>query len=83
MKIRGVAHRGLRRFIERNDASGLSPAVVEKIRNILTFLQDMENVQELRNVPGWKVHQLGGGRKGAWSIYVTRKLADHVSDRSD
>ncbi len=42
MKIRNVVHRGLRRFIERNDPSGLAPAVVEKVRNILTFLQEMD-----------------------------------------
>jgi len=29
MKIRNVVHRGLKRFIERDDASGLAPAVVE------------------------------------------------------
>ncbi len=54
MKIRNVAHRALRRFIQRNDASGLPPPVVEKVRNILTFLQEMEDTQELRDVPSWK-----------------------------
>ncbi len=72
MKIRNVMHRGLRRFMERNDASGLSPPVVEKVRNIVTFLQEMEEAQELRDVPGWKVHQLTGDRKGTWSLTVTR-----------
>jgi len=72
MKIRNVIHRGLRRFIQRDDASGLAPAVAEKVRNIVTFLQEMENEQELRDVPGWKVHQLTGDRKGTWSLTVTR-----------
>ena len=72
MKIRNVVHRGLRRFIQDNDASGLAPHAVEKVRNILTFLQEMENAQELRDVPSWKVHRLTGDRKGAWSLHVTR-----------
>ena len=72
MNIRNVVHRGLRRFIERDDPSGLPPAVVEKVRNILTFLQDMDDAQELRDVPSWKVHQLTGDRKGTWSLSVTR-----------
>jgi proteic killer suppression protein len=72
MKIRNVVHRGLRRFIQRNDPSGLPPTVVEKVRNILTFLQEMEDAQELRDVPSWKVHQLTGDRKGTWSLTVTR-----------
>jgi len=72
VNIRNVLHRGLRRFIERDDPSGLPPAVVEKVRNILTFLQDMDDAQELRDVPSWKVHQLTGDRKGTWSLSVTR-----------
>lgn len=72
MKIRNVIHRGLRRFIERNDASGLSPAAVERVRNIVTYLQEMEDVRELHNTPSWKVHQLTGDRKGTWSLTVTR-----------
>ena len=72
MKIRNVAHRGLRRFIQNNDPSGLAPSVVEKVRNILTFLQEMEDVQEIRDVPSWNAHQLTGDRKGTWSLTVTR-----------
>jgi proteic killer suppression protein len=72
MRIRNVIHRGLKRFIERDDASGLAPAVVEKVRNIVSFLQEMQDVQELRDVPSWKAHQLTGNRKGIWSLSVTR-----------
>ena len=72
MKIRNVIHRGLRRFIERDDASSLSPAVVEKVRNIVTFLQEIEDASELRDVPSWNVHRLTGDRRGTWSLTVTR-----------
>jgi len=72
MQIRNVIHRGLRRFIERDDASGLPPAVVEKVRNIVTFLQEMEDARELRDIPSWKAHPLSGDRKGTWSLAVTR-----------
>jgi toxin HigB-1 len=72
MKIRNVLHRGLRRFIARDDASGLPPAVVERVRTIVTFLQEMEDPGELRDVPGWRVHRLTGDRRGTWSLTVTR-----------
>lgn len=72
MRIRNVVHKGLRRFIEEDDSSGLQPAVVQKLRWILSFLQDMEREEELRSVPGWKAHQLSGDRKGTWSLFVTR-----------
>ena len=72
MKIRNVVHKGLRRFIEDNDASGLQPAVVEKVRRIVTFLQDMEREDEIRAVRSWKAHVLTGDRKGIWSLFVTK-----------
>ena len=58
--------------MQQNDVSGLPPSVVEKVRNILTFLQEMEDAQELRDVPSWNAHQLTGDRKGSWSLTVTR-----------
>ena len=72
MKIRNVIHKGLRRFIEDDDASGLQPAVVTKVQRIVSFLQDMERAEELRTVPSWKAHMLTGGRKGTWSLFVTK-----------
>ena len=72
MKIRNVVHKGLRRFIENDDATGLQPAVVEKVRRIVSFLQDMESEDEVRTVPSWKAHRLSGDRKGVWSLFVTK-----------
>ena len=72
MKIRNVIHKGLRRFIEDDDASGLQPAVVVKVQRIVSFLQDMEQEEELRTVQSWKAHMLTGDRKGTWSLSVTR-----------
>lgn len=72
MRIRNVIHKGLRRFIENDDTSGIQAAVVEKLRRIVSFLQDMEREEELRSIPSWKAHQLTGSRKGTWSLSVTR-----------
>jgi proteic killer suppression protein len=81
MKIRNVIHKGLRRFIEDDDSSGLPPAVGPKVRKIISFLQDMEQASELRTVPYWKAHQMTGDRKGTWSLSSPR-TAHHVPDRS-
>lgn len=72
MRIRNVIHKGVRRFIEADDTSGLQSTVVEKLRRILSFLQDMEREEELRTVPSWKAHQMTGDRKGTWSLFVTK-----------
>ena len=72
MRIRNVIHKGLKRFIERNDTSGLPAAEIEKIRNVASFVQDMEDVEELHAVASWNVHRLTGDRKGTWSVHITR-----------
>ncbi|HET6618750.1 MAG TPA: type II toxin-antitoxin system RelE/ParE family toxin [Dongiaceae bacterium] len=71
MKIGNVRHRGLRRFIEKDDAAGLPAKFVEKIRNMISFLQEMERIEELQSIPSWRAHQLTGDRKGGWSLTVS------------
>lgn len=72
MKIKNVVHKGLKRFVESDDPSGIQPAVADKLRKMISFLQAMEQEEELRTVPSWKAHQLTGDRKGTWSLSVTK-----------
>lgn len=72
MKILNVKHKGLRRLIEAGEPGGLPAAVVEKVRDIITFLQDMASEEELHGLPAWKPHQMSGDRKGLWALHVTR-----------
>lgn len=62
----------MRRLVEADDASGLQPQVVDKLRKMIAFLQDMQGPDELRFVPPWKAHLLTGDRKGVWSLFVTK-----------
>ena len=71
MHIRSVRHRGLRRFIEDNDARGIRRDLVERVRNILAVLIVAQNMSEVRGPPGWHMHQLSGDRAGTWSIAVS------------
>ena len=72
MNIRNVIHKPLRRLIEDDSANGFQPVVAAKLRRMISFLQDMNEEDELRTVPSWKAHQLTGDLKGIWSLYVTR-----------
>lgn len=72
MRIRSVKHKGLRRLVQDDDTAGLQAAAVDKIRKMIAFVQDMERVDELRAIPTWKAHQLTAGRKGTWSLFVTK-----------
>jgi proteic killer suppression protein len=82
MNVRSVAHKGLRRLYEENSSKGLSADTVDKLRKMLTFLDAMENPEELRALPLWKAHILTGDRKGTWSLHVTRnrRLTFRIED---
>jgi proteic killer suppression protein len=72
LKIRNFVHKGLKRLYLEDSAKGLPPDAVEKLRAMLTLLQDMKDPETLRVFPLWKAHQLTGERKGVWSLHVTR-----------
>jgi toxin HigB-1 len=82
MRVRSIAHKGLRRLYEENSSKGLSADTVDKLRKMLTFLDAMENPEELRALPLWKAHILTGDRKGTWSLHVTRnrRLTFRIED---
>jgi proteic killer suppression protein len=61
----------VKRLYEDDVAKGVPPDTVDKLRKMLAFLDDMEDPEELRALPSWKVHTLTGDRKGAWSLSVT------------
>ena len=71
MKIRNFAHKGLKRLYVEDSARGVPPETADKLRKMLAFLDDMEEAEELRNLPSWKVHTLTGNRAGTWSLSVT------------
>lgn len=82
MRVRSIAHKGLRRLYQENSSKSLSADTVDKLRKMFTFLDAMENAEELRAFPLWKAHVLTGDRKGTWSLHVTRnrRLTFRIED---
>lgn len=72
MKVRSFRHKLLRRFYEEGVTKGLPPDAVAKLRAMFAVLDQMKAAEELKVWPLWKVHTLTGGRKGIWSLHVTR-----------
>ena len=72
MKIRNFAHKGLQKLYAEGGAKGVPLAAVDKLRKMLAFLDDMQDPEELRSLPAWKVPTLTGDRKATWSLSVTR-----------
>ena len=71
VKIRSIVHKGLTKLYEDDIARGVPPDALDKLRKVFAFLDDMEDPEELRLLPSWKVHTLTGDRKGTWSLSVT------------
>jgi len=72
VKIRSFVHKGLKALYADDVAKGVPPDSVDKLRKMLAFLDNMQNPEELRSLPAWKVHTLTGDRRGTWSLSVTR-----------
>lgn len=62
-------HRGLKRFYEDDDRSGVNPRYAEKIAVVLANLDDARGPEDLA-VPQYKLHPLKGDLAGYWSITV-------------
>jgi proteic killer suppression protein len=71
VRIRNFVHKGLKKLYEDDVAKSVPPDAADKLRKMLAFLDDMEDPEELRALPSWKVHTLTGDRKGTWSLSVT------------
>jgi proteic killer suppression protein len=74
VKIRNFTHKGLKRLYTEDSARGVPPESADKLRKMLAFLDEMEDAEELRSLPAWKVHTLTGDRKGTWSLSVTANV---------
>ena len=68
--IRTFRHRGLKRFHERGDPSRLSATQVSRIEIVLDDLDAATRPRDL-DLPGNRLHQLKGERRGQWSVTIS------------
>ena len=78
MNIRGIKHRGLRRFLENDDPRELRPDLVNRARNILTALVAAADMQGVQGPPGWRIQR---GPRGNLERLRFGKLEDHIRSR--
>ena len=71
MQIESIRHRALRRFAETGSARGLPGDAVNKLRNMLSYIDAIATEDELFVPPNFGAHQLKGDRKGDWALTVT------------
>jgi proteic killer suppression protein len=80
--IKSIKHKGLRLLWEKDLAKGVPPELAGKIDRILSLL-NRGPLPDALAVPGLKLHELKGDRKGTWSVWaspnfrVTFKIEGH------
>ncbi|MEF8794516.1 type II toxin-antitoxin system RelE/ParE family toxin [Thiohalorhabdus sp.] len=79
--IRKFADKGLQRFFESSNKSGIPPELADKLRRQLDRL-DIANSPEEMDLPGYAFHELKGQRNGTYAVKVTgnRRLTFRFED---
>ena len=68
--IKRFRHKGLEALFRTGSTKGLDAQLAAKLRRMLVRLNDGP-LPEAMSLPGYKLHQLKGDRKGSWSVRVT------------
>lgn len=67
---RRIRSKALKRLFAEGDASGVDARWLERVKLILNALDAAVAPEELR-MPGWRLHELKGARRGTYSVRVT------------
>ena len=70
MAIKTFRHKGLKQFFATGSKSGIRPEHASRLRLILALLNAAANPGDL-SLPGLRLHELRGERKGTWSLSVS------------
>ena len=70
MAIRGIRHKGLRRFFETGSTAGVQAKHAARLRLILGRLNVSVEPRDMA-LPGLDLHQLRGDRAGTWAVKVS------------
>ncbi|MGA7236976.1 MAG: type II toxin-antitoxin system RelE/ParE family toxin [Bryobacteraceae bacterium] len=67
--IESFSHKGLWRLFEQDDASKVKADQVDRLRLILSALDQASGVGDMKQ-PTFRLHPLKGNRKGVWAVTV-------------
>ncbi len=67
--IKSFKHKGLEKFFLNGTTAGIQAKHQKKLRMQLTAVHTAQSVGDI-DIPGWRLHPLGGQRKDVWSITV-------------
>lgn len=68
--IQTFRHKGLKRFFETGNTSGIQTTHSNRLRLILTVLNQARHIKDV-DLPGLRLHPLKGNRQGYWSVSIS------------
>jgi proteic killer suppression protein len=68
--IQTFKSKALKKLYEKGDASGVSGDIADKLLRRLDTLDAATVISDL-NLPGFRLHQLKGDRRGTWAIDIS------------
>jgi toxin HigB-1 len=68
--IRSFRHKGLRQLFETGRSRGVGVDLQRRLVRQLDFLNSAAQPSDM-NLPGYRLHELKGDRKGIWSVTVS------------
>ena len=67
--IKSFKHKGLEKFYGSGSTKGIQANHAKKLRMQLAALDTAQSVDDM-DIPGYRLHQLTGDRRGIWTITV-------------
>ena len=68
--IKSIKHKGLKRFYESGNTSGIQASHAKRLSTRLTRLEAAQDISYM-DVPGYDLHLLKGDRANTWSLSVS------------
>lgn len=69
--IKSFNHKGLKELFEKGKSKHIAPDFSRRAYRQLNVINEAEQIAEI-NLPGYDLHELGGDRKGTWSVKVNK-----------
>jgi len=71
MEIRNIRHKALKNLLLKNSSKGLPAEYLSKIIDIVSYLVEMDDIEDIFALHKYKPHRLTGDREGYYSLYVS------------
>ncbi len=68
--IKTFRHKGLKRLFEVGNTRGIGADLTPRLRRQMDLLNRAQSPMDM-NLPGYRLHELKGQRKGTWSVAVS------------